>query len=145
MPRSMESELSAALSPVEAPGQLWDRVNAALPTTAAARPSRRRAWPSLLMAAAIAALMTGGVLYLRAAGRAAAPDEIAVYAVQRHIAEGQSVTIVSAAAAPGAPGHIRTIETGPWAVSEWEAGGRRWAMVTSKPYRLQTCSLCHRA
>ena len=154
MPQSMESKLSAALSPVEAPGELWTRVNAALPPVASGRPL----WPNLLMAAAIAALMTGGVLYLRASQTqvetALASAAIAVhqgqpgsaaYVVQRHMREGQSVTIVSIAATSGAAGRIRTLESGTLAVSEWAAGGRRWAMVTSKLSHRQACSLCHRA
>lgn len=153
MHHSIESKLAAALAPVEAPGELWSRVDSAL----VASPRKTSAWPAVLMAAAAAALMSGGVLYLRAQSAAATFPQAALelhqdpragagaYAVQRYEVDGQPVTIVSvsAAAATGRK-HIETSEAGAYAVSEWTSGGRHWAMVSTKAVHRHACSVCHR-
>lgn len=170
MPESLESRLAEALAPAQAPRELWACVNAALPPFAPK--TGRPRWPRLAMAAAIAALMTGGVLYVRAAAHReesagnhalltteairihrqhnTALDEekppASSYAIQRHIIDGQPVTILSAAAFSAAqpgPKQVRTTTIGALAVSEWNSGGRRWAMVSSQAGHRQACSICH--
>ncbi len=170
MPESLESRLAGALAPAQAPRELWDCVSAALPPLAPK--SGRPRWPRLAMAAAIAALMTGGVLYVRAAayqhesaGDSARLNAEAIrihqqlntasdgekqsasaYAIQRHMLDGQPVTILSvaafSAAEPG-PKQVRTTTTGALAVSEWNSRGRRWAMVSTPAAHRQACSICH--
>ena len=157
MPDSIENKLTAALGPVPAPAELWTRVDAAT------RPAAGRHWPNLVMAAALAALMSGGVLYLRAQQSSQsqftaasialhrqqplAPSARQTYAVQRYTFEGEPVTVVSAAASgPLAPGkQVRTADFGNLAVSEWTSQGRHWAMVSAKSHHRQACSVCHRA
>ena len=172
MPESLESRLTAALAPARAPDELWEKVNSVLPSPAGN--IRRSVWPRLAMAAAVAGLMTGGVLYLRAAnhwngpptaeatrfatesarihrgrhGSATDPIEGA-YVVERHVLGGQPVTIVSVAAAftdiqPGRKS-LETIDMDEVAVSEWTSQGRTWALVAPKSVHLKTCSICHRA
>ena len=161
MPRTLENKLTAALAPTQAPDELWARVDAALSNPSRSGPP----WPRLAMAAALAALMSGGVLYLRAQATAAsspfaveavnfhrqaastAPDSS--YAVQRYTFEGQPVTVVSAPE-PGTPNtkklvHATSAGGGGLAVSEWTSQGRRWAMVSTALTHRQACSVCHRA
>lgn len=162
MSHSTEVRLAEALKPVEAPSELWNRVDAALPAN-----SDAPRWPRFAMAAALAALMSGGVLYLRAqqqplgemapatfASSAIAlhthPDAspAADYAVQRYVVAGQPVTVVSLVdkSATG-PKQVRaaTTDAGPFAISEWRAGGRRWAVVSDRAAHKQACTVCHRA
>jgi hypothetical protein len=169
MPESLESRLAGALAPAQAPRELWARVNAALPPfeprTGVAR------WPRLAMAAAIAALMTGGVLYVRAAAHQQesagnysplTTEAIRIhrqhndgekpaassYAIQRQFVDNQPVTILSVAAisaAPPGPKQVRTTTMGALAVSEWNSGGRRWAMVSAQTVHRQACAICHHA
>jgi hypothetical protein len=111
------------------------------------------------MAAVLAALMSGGVLYLRAQAttptfQAAAldfhqhPRPTGFYAVQRYEVAGGPVTVISVSAPkapPAASKMIRTSEIGPYAISEWSSQGRRWAMVSPRATHRQACSVCHRA
>ena len=67
--------LSRSLTPAEAPDALWSAVAARIEKT----PPHAVRWRGLAMAAAIAALMTGGVLYLRAQQpRAITPEQVAL-------------------------------------------------------------------
>src|SRR6187399_2554614 len=103
MPPKIQINLASALAPVKAPDELWARVDAALPH------SRTSSWRGFAMAAALAALMSGGVLYLRAQSYSSSFAATAAnlhqhregnsgfYAVQRHTVDGQPVTIVSVA------------------------------------------------
>lgn len=163
----LEKTLSRSLSTVTAPDELWSRVSAGLPAIDAPVRPRRRQLPHLAMAAAIAAVMTGGVLYLRAlepARAAAGLREIALaahqgggaaaplpYAVQRYEqASGETVTVLSAAGATLAgpdPGqkHIRTTEWGALAISEWTSQGRTWVLVSSISAHKTACRVCHHA
>ncbi len=170
MPESLESRLAGALAPAQAPRELWACVNAALPPFAPK--TGRPRWPPLAMAAAIAALMTGGVWYVRAAAYQpesagnyarltteairvhrqqytasdAEKPHVSFYAIQRHIIDGQPVTILSAAAfstVQPEPKQVRTTTIDGLAVSGWNSGGRRWAMVSSQTGHRQACSICH--
>ena len=163
MSQSLEGRLASALKPVQAPTELWSRVESAVPGRA---PTSSRQWPRFVMAAALAALMSGGVLYLRAQqqpgglpsldslGASALalhrlPDSTPepAYAVQRYRIEGVPVTLVSMAD-PSAigPSRILSIDASPLTVSEWGAGGRRWALVSDPTTRnKQACTVCHRA
>lgn len=164
---SLEQRLSRSLAPVAAPDELWSRVSAALPSPPAeyrqAATPRRRGWANFAMAAAIAAVMSGGVLYLRAfepsrttlsleqaamaahQGKAAPP----VYAVQRYEQPGGPVTLVSAAAEPGTavagPKRVRTKELDALSISEWTSQGRRWVLVSGKAAHQTACRVCHHA
>jgi hypothetical protein len=153
MPPKIQINLASALAPVKAPDELWARVDAALPH------SRTSSWRGFAMAAALAALMSGGVLYLRAqsysssfAATAASLHQhregnTSFYAVQRHTVDGQPVTIVSVADDTGSATSklIRTAEIDGLAISEWTRQGRRWAMVSPRAAHKQACSVCHRA
>jgi hypothetical protein len=166
MPETIESKLAAALGGVEAPDELWTRVHAALPATAG-RGTPGRIWPRFLMAAAVAALISGSVVYLEAQAsrhahvEGASPLAAAAirlhetgtaswegnYSVDRRSVSGQAVTLVSepSPSTPEARKQIRTSETGLLAVSEWIVRGRRWAMVTPKGVHRQACTICHPA
>jgi hypothetical protein len=149
---TIPNTLSSALAPVQAPDELWARVDAALPH------SRTSSWRGFAMAAALAALMSGGVLYLRAQSNPSSFSATAAslhqhregssgfYAVQRHTVEGQPVTIVSVADGSSTTSkQIRTTEADGLAISEWTSKGRRWAMISTKATHKQACSVCHRA
>ncbi len=115
------------------------------------------------MAAAIAALMTGGVLYLRAQQpRALTPQQMALdihtlgrahteanYTVRREwTAAGVPVTLIAAPAADtSAVKLVRTTyrQGGELAVSEWTHAGRHWVMVVQASAHAQACRICHRA
>lgn len=157
MHRPLEDKLSAALGPVEAPGELWARVNAALPNP---RTSRSDHWSRFVMAAALAALMSGGVLYLRAHSPEAsfaitaarlheAPSSVsAAYEIKRFIIDGQPVTVISASTGQtplAASKKIHTATVGALTVSEWTSNGRRWALVSVKNNHRQACQVCHHA
>jgi hypothetical protein len=153
MPPKIQINLASALAPVKAPDELWARVDAVLPH------SRTSSWRGFAMAAALAALMSGGVLYLRAQSYSSSFAATAAglhqhregnsvfYAVQRHTVDGQPVTIVSVADDTGSATSklIRTAEIDGLAISEWTSQGRRWAMVSPRATHKQACSVCHRA
>ena len=172
MPESLENRLTAALAPVRAPEELWAQLTSALPMPV--RRTNRSIWPRLAMAAAVAGLMTGGVLYLRAANQwtglptgevshlvtdavrihrgqlASTPDfRGATYTVQRHVIGGQPVTVLSATAASSDTQpqgkRLEMIEMDDLAISEWTSEGRTWALVATKAVQRQACFICHRA
>lgn len=150
--------LSRSLAPIEAPEALWAAVAARIDQA----PPRPAWWSGLAMAAAIAALMTGGVLYLRAQQpRALTAEQVALdlhtlgradgqanYTVRREFtATGAPVTLV---AMPTATTSVKIVRTtyrkgGELAVSEWSHGGQRWVMVVQASAHAQACQICHRA
>jgi hypothetical protein len=64
MPDWLEAELSEHLAPVQAPGDLWRRVNEARPAPVVALPLRLRALPI----AAVVTLILAGALWFMARG-----------------------------------------------------------------------------
>jgi hypothetical protein len=77
----LELELSHDLAPVEAPGELWDRVRPG----ARREPRRGRVWTAWPMAAVIMILIAVGTLLLVAKGEQPAP-------ATRHLAQEQPRT-----------------------------------------------------
>ena len=166
MPHSIETRLSTALEPTAAPAGLWARVDAALPD-ATSRSRARAVWPSnLLMAAALAVLLSGGVLYLRAqqpsrstfttaaisfhlGGLSTDPAQMRDYAIQRYTVEGEPVTVVSKPLPGDLAGathkQLHTTQAGLLAVSEWSYQGRSWALISRAAHHQQACQVCHRA
>ncbi len=164
MPHSLETRLASALKPTAAPADLWSRVDAALP---ASRPLAPAFWPkTLLMAAALTALLSGGVLYLRAQQPSLSTITTAAlklhlassadltltsdYTIQRFLVEGEPVTVVSKLAPddvspPTAGKQVHTAQAGRLAVSEWSHQGRSWALVSTVSRHKQACKVCHRA
>ena len=163
MPPSLETRLASALKPTAAPTGLWSRVDAALP---ASRPLAPACWPkTLLMVAAVTALLSGGVLYLRAQqpslsiittaavklhlASPADPTLTSGYTIQRFLVEGEPVTVVSKPApngvSPTAGKQVHTAQAGLLAVSEWSHQGRSWALVSTVSHHKQACKICHRA
>lgn len=161
MPYSLEKRLASALEPTPAPADLWARVDAALP----ASPSHALAlWPkTLLMAAALAVLMSGGVLYLRAQQtttpsfastalawhRQQSPDSrlYSSDALERYVVDGNPITVVSrpVPASSTETKHIQTAQLGSFSISEWTLKGRQWALVSDSAHHRRACSVCHRA
>ncbi|MBM3797575.1 MAG: hypothetical protein FJW31_26805 [Acidobacteria bacterium] len=153
--------LSRSLAPTEAPEALWSAVAARITHA----PPRSASWRGLAMAAAIAALMTGGVLYLRAQQpRLHTPEQVALdihklgsadgqasYTVRREVTiTGVPVTLVAAPATNISATAAKIVRTtyrqgGELAVSEWTHAGRRWVMVVRTPAHAQACQICHRA
>ena len=162
MPHSIQAKLASALAPVIAPEELWSRIDAGL-HHAAPRRARFPLWPRLLMAAILAALMSGGVLYLRAQQTSyalspftaaavrlhqAQPSPDASYAVQRYTLNREPVTVVSTphpSPSSALSKTVRTMSFNGLAVSEWTSRGRRWAMISANSAHKQACSICHRA
>jgi hypothetical protein len=157
LPSSLETRLADALKPSAAPAELWTRVSAELEASKRARPSA--VWPRFLMAAALAVLTSGGVLYLRAEqARSFADTAVALhrgadrsgtqaYGVQRYVVNGEAITVVSAPASTAAvrAKMIRTATFGTLAVSAWTFDGRYWALVSTAAQHKQACTVCHRA